>query len=151
MCAAIIAAKNSASGPSFSGWVVTRLGVAAPGGRLVIVDDFDIGRSFGSPCEANAPLVVDARPENPGAHRTAAGARRQHHGGLVQRALAALAFLEIVRHQLVPPEQLVEVGAVALRQSRRLADVPPGDLQDLRQVAARELIPRLVEGREPAG
>src|ERR1019366_4395761 len=56
-----------------------------------------------------------------------------------------LARLEVVRHQLVATEQLVEIGAVALGKTRRLADVAAGDLQDLRQVAARELLARLIE------
>ncbi|MEZ5459318.1 MAG: hypothetical protein R3E65_08430 [Steroidobacteraceae bacterium] len=47
---------------------------------------------------------------------------------------------------------LVEVRAIALREPRGLADAAAGDLQDLRQVAARELIARLVErGQATAG
>src|SRR6266849_6958274 len=44
------------------GWVVTRSGVAAPPAalRLVVVDDFDIGRTLLGPCETDAPLIVDA-------------------------------------------------------------------------------------------
>src|SRR6185437_3070376 len=57
---------------------------------------------------------------------------------------------ELFRSQLVARQQLVEVGAVASRQAGRLADVATGDLQDLRQVAARELIARLVEGGQAA-
>ena len=58
-----------------------------------------------------------------------------------------LSVLEIIRHQLVPSEQLVEIGAVAFRQARRLTDAAAGDLQDLRQVAAGEFIARLIERR----
>src|SRR5258706_4914126 len=48
--------KNSS--PSTSpGWVVTRLGIAA---ALVVVDDFDIGRTLLGPYETDAPLIVDA-------------------------------------------------------------------------------------------
>ena len=42
--------------------------------------------------------------------------------------------------QTVARQQLVEVGAVAFRESCRLADVARRDLQDLRQVIPRELI-----------
>ena len=38
------------------GWAVTRFGVAM---ALVVVDDFDIGRSFFGPNETNAPLIID--------------------------------------------------------------------------------------------
>src|SRR6266852_4784698 len=53
--------RNSSLSTS-PGWVVTRSGVAAPsvGIRLVVVDDFDIGRTLLGPCETDAPLVVDA-------------------------------------------------------------------------------------------
>ena len=51
--------------------------------------------------------------------------------------------LERVGVQLVPRQQLVEVGAVALGESGRLADVARGDLQDLGEVVAGEFVPRL--------
>jgi hypothetical protein len=47
--------RNSSLSTS-PGWAVTRLGVAM---ALVVVDDFDIGRSFFGPSKTNAPLVVD--------------------------------------------------------------------------------------------
>ena len=46
------------------------------------------------------------------------------------RALAPV--LELLGIQLVPPEQLVEVGAITLRQSRGLTHVPTRNLQQLR-------------------
>jgi hypothetical protein len=55
------------------------------------------------------------------------------------------ALLEFLRCQLMPPQQFVEIGTVALGQTRRLADIAAGDLQDLRQIAARELVARLIE------
>ena len=82
----------------------------------------------------------------PGTGRSAARAtswssdRRAFYG-----AMRRLRLLEVVRQQLVARQQLVEVGAVALREPRRLADVAGGDLQDLRQVVAREFVARLVE------
>jgi hypothetical protein len=42
-----------------------------------------------------------------------------------------LALLELFRRELVPRQQLVEVGAVALRETCRLADIASGDLEDL--------------------
>src|SRR5262245_19003431 len=46
------------SSPSTSpGWVVTRSGVAI---ALVVIDDFDIGRTLLGPHETDAPLIVDA-------------------------------------------------------------------------------------------
>src|SRR5438128_889746 len=48
--------RNSALSTS-PGCVVTRSGVATP---LVIVRDFDIGRTLLGPWEADAPLIVDA-------------------------------------------------------------------------------------------
>src|SRR5215475_1571114 len=68
----------------------------------------------------------------------------------VNRRRALLALLELFRGQLVAGQQFVEVGTVAPRQACRLADVAAGDLQDLRQVAAREFIARLVEGGQAA-
>src|SRR6516165_2387853 len=47
--------RNSWSSTS-PGWAVTRLGVAT---ALMVVDDFDIGRSFFGPSEANAPLIIN--------------------------------------------------------------------------------------------
>ena len=67
----------------------------------------------------------------------------------LQEARAASALLEVLGHQLVPTQQLVEIGAVALGQARGLADVAAGDLQDLRQVAARKFIARLVKRGQP--
>ena len=40
--------------------------------------------------------------------------------------------LELLGIQLMPPEQLVEVRAIAFRQPRRLTHVPTRDLQQLR-------------------
>src|SRR6516162_11326663 len=48
--------RNSSLSTS-PGCVVTRLGVAIP---LVVIDDFDIGRTLLGPNEADAPLVIDA-------------------------------------------------------------------------------------------
>src|SRR5882672_4107652 len=56
--------------------------------------------------------------------------------------------LEVVRRQLVTPEELVEVRAIALGETGRLAHVAARDLQDLREIIARELVARFVEGRE---
>jgi hypothetical protein len=47
--------RNSSLSTS-PGWEVTRLGVAM---GLVVVDDFDIGRSFFGPSETDAPLIID--------------------------------------------------------------------------------------------
>ena len=47
--------RNSSFSTS-PGWAVTRLGVAM---ALVVVDDFNIGRSFFGPSETDAPLIVD--------------------------------------------------------------------------------------------
>src|SRR5258708_2700764 len=57
----------------------------------------------------------------------------------------ALAALENLRVELVTPEQLVELGAVALGEPRRLRDVALGDLQELRQVFALEAAARVLE------
>ena len=46
----------------------------------------------------------------------------------------------------MPCEELVEVGAVASRETRRLTDIAAGNLQDLGQITAREFIARLIEG-----
>ena len=62
--------RNSSLSTS-PGWAFTRLGVAM---ALVVVDDFDIGRSFFGPGETDTPLVVDPdRVLSP----TAAGQRLQ--------------------------------------------------------------------------
>src|SRR5260221_9656575 len=58
-------------------------------------------------------------------------------------------LLEIVRKQLVARQQLVEVRAVAFRQARGLADIARRDLEDLRQVIAREFVARFVERGQP--
>src|SRR6185312_11852711 len=63
----------------------------------------------------------------------------------------SLPLFELFRRQLMPREELVEVRPVALRQPGRLTHVAAGDLQDLRQVAAGELIARLIEGGEAPG
>src|SRR6516162_11687300 len=47
--------RNSSFSTS-PGCAVTRLGVAL---ALVLVEDFDIGRSFFGPSETDAPLIVD--------------------------------------------------------------------------------------------
>jgi hypothetical protein len=47
--------RNSSLSTS-PGWAVTRLGVAI---ALVVIDDFDIGRSFFGPSKADAPLIID--------------------------------------------------------------------------------------------
>lgn len=46
--------KNSSARTS-PGWAVTRLGVPTP---LVVIDDFDIGRTFRRPLEADLPLQI---------------------------------------------------------------------------------------------
>ena len=74
-----------------------------------------------------------------------------YHAFVVSGGEPALALLELLGRELVPREQLVEVGTVAPCQSRGLAHVATGDLQDLRQIAAGELIARLIEGWEPPG
>src|SRR5262245_33986937 len=56
------------------------------------------------------------------------------------------ALLEFFRRELMPAEQFVEVRAIALGESRGLTHVATRDLQDLREIAACELIARLVEG-----
>src|SRR5437763_14115930 len=66
------------------------------------------------------------------------------------RLRARSALLELLRRQLVAREELVEIGAVAPREPRGLAHVAAGDLQDLREVAAGELVARLVEGGQPS-
>src|SRR6516225_4598925 len=56
---ALIDIRSGLRNSSFStspGWAVTRLGVAI---GLVVIDDFDIGRSFFGPREADAPLIID--------------------------------------------------------------------------------------------
>src|SRR5262249_51036342 len=62
-----------------------------------------------------------------------------------------LALLELLRSELMAGEEFVELGTVAPREARGLTHVAAGDLQDLREVAARELIARLVEGGQPPG
>src|SRR6267378_3331462 len=61
-----------------------------------------------------------------------------------------LALFELFGRQLMTRQELVEVRSVALGEARRLTHVAAGDLQDLRQVAARELVAGLVEGGETA-
>src|SRR6202049_1620844 len=59
IASALIDIPRGLRNSSFStspGWAVTRLGVAI---ALVVVDNFDIGRPFLSPEEADAPLVID--------------------------------------------------------------------------------------------
>ena len=73
------------------------------------------------------------------------GNRRRSGADRVTKSAFALTTLEVFRRQLVPRQQLVEVRAVALGEACRLADVAAGDLQDLRKIAARKLITRLVE------
>ena len=51
----------------------------------------------------------------------------------------------------MPPQQLVEIRAIALREPRRLAHVAARDLQQLRQVVARELVARFRERRQRVG
>ena len=53
--------------------------------------------------------------------------------------------LELRRAELVLVQQLVELGAVALGDARRLRHVAVGDLQQLGQVVALELAARLDE------
>src|SRR5215471_17219 len=60
------------------------------------------------------------------------------------------ALLELFGCQLMPRQQLVEVGAVTPCQPCGLTHIPSRDLQDLREVAARELIARLIEGGQPS-
>ena len=43
-------------------------------------------------------------------------------------------------------QKLVELGAIALRQPRRLSHVAIGDSEDLRQILALEFSPRVLEG-----
>ena len=45
----------------------------------------------------------------------------------------------------MPPQQLVELGAIALGETRRLRDVALGDLEKLGQVLALEATPRILE------
>jgi len=59
IASALIDSPRGLRNSSFStspGRAVTRLGVAM---ALVVVDDFDIGRSFLGPGETDAPLVID--------------------------------------------------------------------------------------------
>src|SRR5690606_163423 len=63
---------------------------------------------------------------------------------------ARSARLEGVGVQVVAWQELVEVGAIALGEPRRLAHVAHRDLQDLRQVIAGELVARLAERRQLA-
>ena len=50
----------------------------------------------------------------------------------------------------MPRQEFVEVGAVAFSETCGLADVAGGDLQDLRQVVAGELVACLAERRQLA-
>src|SRR5579862_5899582 len=59
---------------------------------------------------------------------------------------ARSALLELLGCELMPCEELVEVGAVAPCETRRLTDIAAGNLQDLGQITAHELIARLIEG-----
>src|SRR5580698_6944037 len=47
------------------------------------------------------------------------------------RRLGWLSSLEIIWHQHMAPQELVEIGTVALRESRRLTDIAAGNLQNL--------------------
>src|SRR4051812_15025369 len=58
---------------------------------------------------------------------------------------AAVGLLERTRLEAMAAEQGIEVGAIALRQARGLADVAGRRLQQLREVLALELPPRLIE------
>src|ERR1700688_4229234 len=49
-----------------------------------------------------------------------------------QPASCSLTLLKFLWTQLMAPEELVEIGAVALCKSGRLTDIATGDLQDLR-------------------
>ena len=55
--------------------------------------------------------------------------------GFEESALAGdyqgLAGLKRIRIQVVPGQQLVKIGAVSFCESRRLADIAHGDLQNL--------------------
>ena len=81
----------------------------------------------------------------PWASRTCASARARAPTISPPSMICRSTSLEIFRRQLMPRQQLVEIRAVALGKPRCLAHVAPGDLQDLREIAARELVARLVE------
>src|SRR5213078_1117251 len=59
--------------------------------------------------------------------------------------VSALFGLEHLRLELVALEQLVELGAIALRELRRPGHAAAGDAQDPNQVFALESSPRLLE------
>src|SRR5258708_28130057 len=64
---------------------------------------------------------------------------------------SALFGLEHLRLELVTLEQLVELGAIALSELRRLGYAAARDAQDANQVLALESAPRLLEGGELRG
>src|SRR5437899_13050214 len=65
--------------------------------------------------------------------------------------VSALFGLEHLRLELVALEQLVELGAIALRKLRRPGHAAAGDAQDPNQVFALEGSPRLLERRKLRG
>lgn len=54
-------------------------------------------------------------------------------------------ILEQFRVELMPLQQLVEFRAIAFGEPRRLSDIAIGDPQDLREIIALELAPRVLE------
>src|SRR5688572_8105569 len=91
--------------------------------------------------------------------------RRAATGGLASRAMSnttplgmcvvparqktsGFGVLEELRVQLMALQQFVELRAVAFGQPRGLRHVAVGDAQDLREVVALELAPRVFERRE---
>src|SRR5712692_6238123 len=65
--------------------------------------------------------------------------------------VSALFGFEHLRLELVALEQLVELGAIALRELRRLGHAAAGDAQDANQVFALEGSTRLLERGELRG
>src|SRR4030095_10625634 len=64
--------------------------------------------------------------------------------------LRRLTFLEHRRLEPVPLEELVELGAIALREQRRLGDVAARALQQSHEEIALQLFARFLEGNERA-
>src|SRR5712664_793082 len=69
----------------------------------------------------------------------------------IPRLTSALFGLEHLRLEFVALEQLVELGAIALRELRRLGHAASRDAQDANQVFPLESAPRLLEGGELRG
>src|SRR6059036_1781760 len=73
------------------------------------------------------------------------------NGSRARLAGFSLFGFEHLRLELVALEQLVELGAIALRELRRLGHAAAGDAQDANQVFALEGSPRLLERGELRG